>query len=137
LQASHPVGLSWLGLTRLDLNVDPKPQILSTCKSIRIHITSKNITNGTEIVYTAIYDITLEVNPSRRVGLASWLRITPSRTVSAFKFEMKWAKEIVAFMQVFLSSEEQELITTTVMGLCQKIIKYVFLERKRINYLLF
>ncbi len=63
----------WLGLACLDLSVDPKSQILCTCKSTQICITSKNITNSTRIIYTAIHILTLELNPGRRVDLASWL----------------------------------------------------------------
>jgi hypothetical protein len=57
----------WLGLACLDLSVDPsilalkkdwrvepKFQISSTCKSTQTHITSKNNTNSTRTIHTAI-----------------------------------------------------------------------------------
>jgi hypothetical protein len=58
----------WLGLACLDLSVDTfilalkkdwsvdtKSQISSTCKSTQIHITSKNNTNSTRTIHTAIH----------------------------------------------------------------------------------
>jgi hypothetical protein len=59
------LGLVWLGLAHLDLSVDPKFYILSICKSIWIHITSKNNINITKIIYTAIHEFTFGENPSR------------------------------------------------------------------------
>jgi hypothetical protein len=53
-------GLAWLGMACLDLNVDSKSQIWSTCKSPQIHITSKNNTNSIKIIYTAIHIFRLD-----------------------------------------------------------------------------
>jgi hypothetical protein len=61
---------SWLGLACLDLSVDPKYQISSTCKSTQICIT-----NNARIIYTAMHIFTSKLNPGRPVDLARWLRI--------------------------------------------------------------
>jgi hypothetical protein len=69
----------WLGLARLGpprFECKTKSQILSTSKSIQIHITSKNNTNSTEIIYLAICDFAFRLNPSRWSGLASWFQIS-------------------------------------------------------------
>ncbi len=75
------LGLAWLSLACLDFSVDPKSQILRTCKSTQIRITSKNNTNSTWIMYTAIHIVTFKENPGGRVDLASWLRISLSQTI--------------------------------------------------------
>ncbi len=72
---SHAASVACLGFACLDLRADPKSQISSTCKSTQIHSTSKN-TNSTRTTYTAIHTFTLKLDSDRRVGLASWLRIT-------------------------------------------------------------
>jgi hypothetical protein len=79
----------WLGLACLDLSVDhfilalkkdlsvdPKSQISSTCKSTQIHITSKNNTNSTRTIHTAIHFFTLELNTGRQSG-----QLTPDNSV--------------------------------------------------------
>jgi hypothetical protein len=59
--------LCWLGLAgpdprpNPDLSVNLKSQILSTCKSTQILITSKNNTNNLEIIYIETYNFTLEL----------------------------------------------------------------------------
>ncbi len=75
----------WLGLACLDLSVDPKSRISSTCKSTQIHTTSKINTNSTRTIYRAIHICTLKLNPGRQFDLASWLRITLSGTLLLYK----------------------------------------------------
>ncbi len=71
------LGLAWPSLACLDLSVDPGPQILNTCKSSQIHITSKTNTNSKNHRHGDTYFIS-GVNSGKRVGLANWLRVTLS-----------------------------------------------------------
>ncbi len=81
LKVSHTT--AWLGLAHLaclDLAIDPKSQILITCKSRQIHITSKNNAKSTIITYSNTHP-TSKLHPGRQDGPACWLQTTLSGTL--------------------------------------------------------